>query len=325
MNATKTMLLLAALTALFGGVGWLIAGFGGAIIALIVAFGMNALAWWNSDKLLLRMHHAEPVTRQSAPALLEMVARLAGRAGLPMPAVYIIRAAQPNAFATGRGPQNAAIAVTTGLMEGLSREELAGVVAHELAHIRNRDTLIMTVAATVAGAIALLSQFGFLFSRGRDRNPLALLGVVLAVVLAPLAALLIQMLISRTREYAADRAGAEICGQPLWLAAALDRIAGASRQNTMKTAENNPASAHIFIVNPLAGRRFDGLFSTHPNPANRIAALQQMARDMGSTQPSTAPPPAASQSASHTGSSKTSTARSPAFGMRRRRIRGPWS
>jgi heat shock protein HtpX len=290
VNATKTMMLLAALTALFMGVGWLIAGMGGALIALAIAVGMNAYAWWNSDKLALRMHHAEPVTRASAPALHEMVGQLAANAGLPMPAVYVIREDQPNAFATGRSPDNAAVAVTTGLMRVLSKEELAAVIAHELAHIRNRDTLIMTVAATVAGAISMLAQFGMFFGGGRDKGPLGVIGVILAVMLAPFAALMIQMLISRTREYAADRAGAEICGQPLWLASALEKIAGGGYRNEMETAERNPATAHMFIVNPLAGRRMDGLFSTHPNPANRIAALQAMAHDMGQ-RPAPAPSP----------------------------------
>lgn len=290
MNATKTLLLLATLTALFAAVGWLIGGIGGALIAFAVAIGMNAVAWWNSDKMLLRMHNAEPVTRHSSPALLDMVGELARNAGLPMPALYLIREPQPNAFATGRSPERSAVAVTTGLIEMLSRDELAGVVAHELAHIRNRDTLIMTIAATVAGAVSLLAQFGMIFGRaGRGRNPLTLVGVLLAVLLAPIAALMIQMLISRTREYGADRVGAEICGHPLWLASALGRISGGAQRFEMRSAEDNPASAHMFIVNPLAGRRLDGLFSTHPNPTNRIAALEQLAREMGTRAPRTAP------------------------------------
>jgi heat shock protein HtpX len=280
MNAVKTMMLLAAMTALFLGVGYLIGGPGGAFVALIVAIATNAFAWWNSDRLALRMHGAEPVTRMDSPELHDLVARLAANAGLPTPAVYVIRSDQPNAFATGRDPSNAAVAITTGLMRTLSREELAGVIAHELAHIRNRDTLIMTVAATVAGAISMLAQFGMFFGaagRGDDRNPLGFVGVLLGVILAPIAAMLIQMAISRTREYSADRMGAEICGQPLWLASALAKISGASHAVEMASAERNPASAHLFIVNPLSGRRFDNLFATHPSTANRIAALEAMA------------------------------------------------
>jgi heat shock protein HtpX len=281
MNAVKTMMLLAAMTALFLSVGYVLGGGGGALIALVFAIGTNAFAWWNSDKMALRMHHAEPVTRMADPGLYEMVAKLAQNAGLPMPALYVIRTQQPNAFATGRDPDHAAVAVTEGLMRSLSREELAGVIAHELAHIKNRDTLIMTVAATVAGAISMLAQFGFFFgARGDNRNPLGAVGVLLAVLFAPLAAMLIQMLISRTREYSADRMGAEICGQPMWLASALQKIAGLAGRMPMDSAEQNPASAHLFIVNPLAGRRFDSLFATHPSTENRIAALRELAGEM---------------------------------------------
>ncbi len=284
MNGVKTMMLLASLTALFMGVGWLIGGGAGAFIALLVAIATNAYAFWNSDRLALRMHNAQPVTRMSAPDLHAMVEGLARNADLPMPALYVIDNPQPNAFATGRDPENAAVAVTTGIMRTLSREELAGVVAHELAHIRNRDTLIMTIAATVAGAISMLAniaQFSMMFGGGRDErsNPLGVVGLLVAVIVAPMAALLIQMLISRTREYSADRLGAEICGQPLWLASALARISGRAAATEMESAERHPASAHMFIVNPLAGRRFDGLFSTHPATENRIAALRALAAD----------------------------------------------
>ncbi len=209
MNYVRTMLLLAAMTALFMGVGWLIGGTGGMLIALLFAVGTNAFAFWNSDRLALSMHNAEPVTRASAPDLYEMVGALAASAGLPMPKVYLIRSDQPNAFATGRNPQNGAVAVTTGILQSLDRDELRGVIAHELAHIRNRDTLTMTVAATVAGAISMLAQFGFFFGRGNsDRSRMGPLGVLLAVIFAPMAAMLIQMTISRTREYSADRLGA---------------------------------------------------------------------------------------------------------------------
>lgn len=278
MNYFRTMLLLAALTALFMGVGYLIGGTGGMMIALLFAIGTNAFAWWNSDKVALRMHNAEPVTRASAPELHDMVARLASRAGLPMPGVFIVRSDQPNAFATGRSPENAAVAATTGILQTLDRDELEGVIAHELAHVKNRDTLTMTVAATVAGAISMLAQFGFFFGGGRDRdNPLGPVGVLLAVIFAPLAAMLIQMTISRTREYSADRLGAEISGNPLGLASALRKISAYASRIPMASAERNPASAPLFIVNPLSGQRMDNLFSTHPNVENRIRALEAMA------------------------------------------------
>ncbi|MEM6942483.1 MAG: zinc metalloprotease HtpX [Pseudomonadota bacterium] len=282
MNYMKTALLLAALTALFLGVGYLIGGAAGALIAFVVALGMNAWAWWNSDKMVLRMHGARPVSRQTAPELWGMVEELSRNAGLPMPAVYIIEDPQPNAFATGRGPENAAVAATTGILKTLTREELAGVMAHELAHIRNRDTLIMTVAAVIGGAISMLANFAFLFGggHGSNRNPLGFIGVLLAVIAAPFAAFMIQSMISRTREYAADRAGGEICGNPIWLASALAKIAG-GRRAEMASAEENPATAHMFIVNPLLRGGIDGLFSTHPDPRRRIAALEAQAREMG--------------------------------------------
>ena len=248
-----------------------------AVIALLFAIGTNAFAYWNSDKMVLRMHNAEPVTRANAPELLEMVGRLAGQAGLPMPKVYLIREDQPNAFATGRNPENAAVAATSGILQLLDRDELEGVIAHELAHIKNRDILTMTVAATVAGAISMLAQFGFFFGGGRSRdNGAGVLGMLLAVIFAPLAAMLIQMTISRTREYSADRDGAQISGKPLALASALGKISAYAQRIPMPTAERNPASAPLFIVNPLSGQRMDNLFSTHPNVENRIRALEAM-------------------------------------------------
>lgn len=279
MNTFKTMLLLAAMTALFMGVGWLIGGTSGMMIALVVAIGTNAFAYWNSDKLALRMHGAEPVTRASAPDLHEMVTRLAQNAGLPMPKVYLIRSDQPNAFATGRNPENAAVAATTGILQLLDRDELAGVMAHELAHIKNRDTLVMTIAATVAGAISMLAQFGFFFGGGaqRERGGMGILGVLAAVLLAPFAAMLIQMTISRTREYSADRDGAAISRDPLSLARALRKISAYAGRIEMPSAERNPASAHLFIVNPLSGARMDNLFSTHPSVDNRVRALEALA------------------------------------------------
>ena len=275
MGYLKTAMLMAAMTALFTGLGYLLAGSGGMIIALMMAAGMNAFTWWNSDKMVLRMHNAQPVPSGDRLGLSKMVANLAANAGMPVPAIYLIETPQPNAFATGRNPDNAAVAVTTGLMQSLSREELAGVVAHELAHIRNHDTAIMTVTATFAGAITMLANFAMFFGGRRD-NGIGIIGTLALMILAPMAAALVQMAISRTREYAADRTGAEICGQPLALASALERIQqGASRIDNM-TAERNPATAHMFIINPLHAYKHDNLFSTHPSTENRIAALRQL-------------------------------------------------
>jgi heat shock protein HtpX len=210
-----------------------------------------------------------------------MVAELAGRAQLPMPRVFIMDNPQPNAFATGRNPQNAAVAVTTGLMQHLSREEVAGVVAHELAHIKNHDTLIMTITATIAGAISMLAQFGMFFGGNRNNNGMGMIGTLAMVILAPIAAMIVQMAISRTREYAADNMGGRIVGNPDWLASALGRISNAAHAIPNDTAERNPATAHMFIINPLSGQRMDNLFSTHPATENRIAALHELAREMG--------------------------------------------
>ncbi|MGB0497497.1 MAG: zinc metalloprotease HtpX [Rubricella sp.] len=286
MNYAKTMLLLAALTALFMGTGYLIGGAGGAVIAFVVALVMNAMAFWNSDKMALRMHNAEAATRHSHPELFDMVEELSRNADIPMPAVYVIREDQPNAFATGRDPNNAAVAATTGIMRLLSREELAGVMAHEIAHIKNRDTLIMTVAATVGGAISMLANFGLWFGGGRDRGALGIAGVIIAAILAPFAAMMIQMLISRTREYSADRMGGEICRNPLWLASALQKISAGVRGHEMETAERNPSTAHMFIINPLLRGGIDNLFSTHPNVENRVRELTLQARQMGMVGPS---------------------------------------
>ncbi|SLN55670.1 hypothetical protein ROJ8625_02792 [Roseivivax jejudonensis] len=280
MNYAKTALLMAAMTALFIGLGYLLAGTGGMVVALVVAAGMNAWSWWNSDKMVLRMHNARPIPPNDPSGLSRMVEELARNAGLPMPAVYIVETPQPNAFATGRDPTNAAVAVTTGLMQSLSREELAGVVAHELAHIRNRDTAIMTVTATFAGAISMLANFALFFG-GRREGGLGIVGALLMMILAPLAAALVQMAISRTREYAADRAGAEICGNPLWLASALERISAGAARIDNDAAERNPATAHMFIVNPLHAHRHDNLFATHPATENRVIALEKMAAGSG--------------------------------------------
>ena len=280
MNMIRTAMLLAFMTALFMGVGYMIGGSGGMVIAFMIAAGMNLFSYWNSDKMVLRMHNAVEVDQNNAPEYHAIVRDLAARAGLPMPKTYLIQNPQPNAFATGRNPQNAAVAATTGLLERLSHEEVAAVMAHELAHVQNRDTLTMTITATLAGAISMLGNFAFFFGGNRDNNnPFGFVGILIAMIVAPLAAALVQMAISRTREYSADRRGAEICGNPLWLASALEKIAGAAHRIQNPDAERNPATAHLFIINPLSGERMDNLFSTHPATENRIRALQSMARE----------------------------------------------
>lgn len=289
MNYFKTGLLLAVMTALFGGIGFLIGGEAGMLIALAVAAGMNLFAYWNSDRMVLSMYQAREVDARSAPEFHALIAELAQRAGIPMPRVYVIDNDQPNAFATGRNPQNAAVAATTGLLHSLSREELAGVMAHEIAHIRNRDTLIMTVTATLAGAIGMLANFALFFGGGNNRNNgLGIIGSIAIMILAPVAAMLVQMAISRSREYAADHAGAEICGEPRWLASALQRISGAAERIPNEAAEGNPATAHMFIINPLHGRGMDGLFSTHPSTENRVAALMELASSVRGGSPAAA-------------------------------------
>jgi heat shock protein HtpX len=280
MSIMRTAILLAGLTALFLAVGFMIGGEGGMLIALALAIGMNVFAYWNSDKMVLRMYGAVPVDNQTASELVGLVEQLAHRANLPTPKVYVIDNPQANAFATGRNPENSAVAVTTGLLQILDHQELAGVLAHELAHIKNRDTLIMTVTATVAGALGMIANFGFLFGDNRN-NPLGAVGTILVMILAPLAAMLVQMAISRTREYAADSAGAEICGHPQWLASALEKLDASARRVDNPAAENNPATAHIFIVNPLHARSVDNLFSTHPSTENRVRALREMAARAG--------------------------------------------
>ncbi len=275
MNLLRTAALLAAMTAIFMAVGYAIGGQTGMLIALVFAGGMNFFSYWRSGDMVLRMHRAVEVDERNAPEYYEIVRGLAQSAGLPMPKVYVIDNPQPNAFATGRNPQNAAVAATTGLLNTLSPEEVAGVMAHELAHVQNRDTLTMTVTATLAGAISMLGNFAFFFGRGSSRdNPLGGFGTLIAIIVAPFAAMIVQMAISRTREYAADRRGAEICGQPMWLASALRRIAQAAGRIPNDTAEAYPATAHMFIFNPLGQHARDSLFSTHPDVNNRIAALQ---------------------------------------------------
>jgi len=283
MNLVRTAMLLAVMTALFMGVGLLIGGRGGMMIAFLVAVAMNFFSYWNSDRMVLSMYGAKEVDERSAPEYYGIVRDLAQRAGLPMPRVFVINSDQPNAFATGRNPENAAVAASTGLLDALSYEEVAGVMAHELAHVQNRDTLTMTLTATLAGAISMLANFAMFFGGGHSRennNPLGFIGVLIAMIVAPFAAMLVQMAISRTREYSADRRGAEISGNPLALASALRKIATAAGRIPNEAAEHNPATAHMFIINPLSGERMDNLFSTHPDTENRIAALQEMARGM---------------------------------------------
>jgi len=272
VNGFKTMMLLAALTALFMALGFMFGGRGGAVIALVIAAGMNLFTYWNADKIVLRMHDAHEVDARSAPEFHGMVAELARRAGMPMPKVYIIDSPNPNAFATGRNPEHAAVAATTGLLGMLSHDEVAAVMAHELGHVRNHDTLIMTMVATIAGAISMIANFGMFFGgSGDDRpNPIA---AIAAMIMAPFAAMIVQMAISRTREYGADKAGAEISGNPLALASALAKIARPAQMTPSHAAQANPAAAQLYIV-PIG---VSELFSTHPPTEKRIAALQAMA------------------------------------------------
>jgi heat shock protein HtpX len=273
----RTALLMAAMTALFVGLGGLLGGTGGAVFALIAAGVMNLMTWWNSDRMVLRMHGAQPLPSGSHE-LQGLVEDLSRRAQMPVPRVYVMTTDQPNAFATGRDPEHAAVAVTTGLLKSMTREELAGVIAHELAHIKHRDTLIMTITATFAGAISMLANFALFFGGNRDRQ-MGIVGTLAMMILAPLAASLVQMAISRTREYEADRLGAEICGNPLWLASALRRLETVASRVDNHIAERNPATAHMFIINPLHAHGHDNLFATHPKTANRVAALEDMARN----------------------------------------------
>ncbi|MEE8439378.1 MAG: zinc metalloprotease HtpX, partial [Micropepsaceae bacterium] len=272
MNIFRTGILMAAMTGLFLAAGFLLGGQIGMVIAFLIAVGMNFYAYWNSDKLVLKMYRAREVDGRTAPDLFRMVERLSQNAGLPMPKVYVADNPQPNAFATGRNPAHAAVCATTGLLQHLSSEEVAGVMAHELAHVKNRDTLTMTIAATIAGAIAMLGNFAF-FMGGRRGSPLGFLGILLVIIVMPLAATLIQMAISRAREYEADRVGAQISGRPLWLASALQRMQSAAGQIANEAAEGHPATSHMFIINPLSGGNFRGLFTTHPSTEERVRRL----------------------------------------------------
>lgn len=278
-NLMKTAVLMAAITALFMAIGSMIGGRAGMMLALVVAVGMNFFSYWFSDKMVLKMYNAREVDETSAPRFYGMVRELAQRAQLPMPKVYLIDEAAPNAFATGRNPEHAAVAATTGILNVLSERELRGVMAHELAHVKHRDILISTISATMAGAISMLANFAAFFggrdSEGRPANPIA--GIAVAI-LAPLAASLIQMAISRAREFEADRGGAEISGDPAALASALDKIHRYAQGIPLHAAEAHPETAQMMIMNPLSGGGLRGLFSTHPSTEERIARLMAMTR-----------------------------------------------
>ncbi len=284
MNFTKTAVLLAILTAIFVAMGAAIGGQTGLVVAFLIALVMNGLSLWKSDQVVLRLHKAQEVDAQSAPEFYGLVQALAQRAELPMPKVYLMHNPQPNAFATGRSPSTSAVCASTGLLEMLTREEVAAVMAHELAHIKNRDTLTMTVAATIGGAISMAAQWlqvSALF--GRSRQGGSWLGSLFAMLVAPFAAMIVQMAVSRSREYQADRLGSMICGNPLWLASALEKIQHYVRSAQARPPLGVPATAHLYIINPLTGRGMDSWFSTHPSTENRIEELRKLAVEMGVT------------------------------------------
>jgi heat shock protein HtpX len=309
MNGFRTVMLLAAMTALFMGVGFSFGGSGGALIALVFAAGMNLFTFWNADKIVLRMHNAREVDERNCPEFAGLVRELANRAGLPMPRVYVIDSPHPNAFATGRDPAHAAVAATTGLLGMLTRDEIAGVMAHELGHVRNRDTLIMTMTATIAGAISMLANFGMFFGHNQD-NRQNMLATLAAMIIAPFAAMIVQMAISRHREYGADRAGAEISGKPMALASALAKLASGAERIPNPVVQQNPAAAQLYIVPAFSGAGGDSLFSTHPDTGNRIAALQAMAGEIGNVPASSRAAPV-SRSASVPSTRRRSSALDP--------------
>lgn len=285
MNHLKTFILLAAMTALFMGIGFMVGGTGGMAIAFVVAAGMNLFSYWNADKIVLKMYKAEVVDETHPNAVVRAyvadVKQMATDAGMPLPKITIIPNNQPNAFATGRNPENAAVAATTGLLDMLNRAEIRGVMAHELAHVKNRDTLTMTITATIAGAISMLANFAMFFGGNDRERPGGMIGTIALMLLAPMAAGLVQMAISRSREYEADRVGAEIANDPDALASALQKIEAYARGNMNPQAERNPATAHMFIINPLNGKGADNLFSTHPATQNRVRALMELGAKMG--------------------------------------------
>jgi heat shock protein HtpX len=281
MNSLRTWLLMAGLTGLFLVAGFFVGGQVGMFVAFLFAAASNVFAYWNSDKILLSVYGAREVDVRSSPELVHLVKSLSSAASLPMPRVYIVDNEQPNAFATGRNPAHAAVCVTSGLLRRIDQEELAGVLAHELSHVKNRDTLTMTLTATIAGAVSMLANFAFFFGGdSRNRNPLGLIGMLLLTLVAPLAAVLVQVAVSRTREFEADRAGAELSGRPLWLASALQRMESGAAAINNPAADANPATAHMFIVDPL-NDRFSSLFASHPSTEERIGRLKAMAIEMG--------------------------------------------
>lgn len=292
MSTLRTGILMAAMTGLFVAIGYLVGGPTGMLMAFLFAAGSNAFAYWNSDKMVLSLYGAEPADPDSDVA--HIVRQLAERAGLPMPKVYTVDNPQPNAFATGRDPEHAAVCVTTGLLARVDRQELAGVLAHELSHIKHRDTLTMTIVATMAGAVSMIANWAMwagMFGGSREErdSPLGLAGVLIVAMLAPFAAMLVQMAISRTREFEADREGAELSGRPLWLASALTHIEQAAQTIGNGTAEANPATAHLFIINPLHGGGLQSLFASHPPTEERVARLQAMAAQLGQARPQPSP------------------------------------
>ena len=276
-NWVKTTILMAGIVALFGAVGMLLGGKSGMLIALGIGAAMNLFAYWNSDKMVLKMYRAQEVDANSGGRYYAMVKELAQNAGLPMPRVYVIDEAQPNAFATGRNPEHAAVAATSGIMQLLSDRELRGVMAHELAHVKHRDTLISTMSATVAGAISMLANFGMMFGGRGDNRPNPVLAMAVMII-APIAAMLIQMAISRAREFGADARGAEISRDPEALASALKKIEAYAKGLPMPTAEAHPETAQMMIINPLSGNGIKSLFSTHPSTDERVAKLVAIAR-----------------------------------------------
>lgn len=287
-NMIRTGFFLAAILFIFMIAGFLIAGRTGMMIAFFIALAINFFSYWNSDKVVLKMYKAYPASPSHYPNYFEIVKTLAHKAKLPCPKIYVIEDDQPNAFATGRNPENAAVVATTGLLQRLTKEEISGVMAHEIAHIENRDILTMTICATFAGALSMLSNFGFLFPHHSNQeqgennhNPLGFIGVLLAMILAPFLAMLIQMAVSRTREYSADFRGGQLCGNPLWLASALNKIAQPSNDVKSDQEKYNPATAHMFIINPLKGKKSDNFFTTHPATENRISELEKQAKSMG--------------------------------------------
>lgn len=285
MNGFRTTILLALLTALVVWIGHMFGGANGAVIALVMAGAMNFFSYWYSDKIVLKMYGGQEITAQDDPELYGMVQDLAGRGGLPMPKVYVIPEETPNAFATGRNPEHAAVAVTYGIRRMLNKRELAGVLGHELSHVKNRDILVSTIAATLAGAIsylAYMAQWAAIFGGGRDREGgNNIFGLLFMMIVAPMAAMLIQMAVSRSREYMADAGGARITGDPLALASALRKLHMGARNIPLQVSEATASStAHMFIVNPLSGGGMASLFSTHPAMEERIARLEAMAKDM---------------------------------------------